>query len=322
VTRRRILSCAAAGAIALTAGCTSTAPDRASSPTPSPTTVSIVSTTHVSSRLVDLTINSPALKAKARVRLILPHDFASAPTQRWPVLYLLHGCCDTYQSWSRNTDIVKFFGNRNVLVVMPDGGKIGFYSDWRLGPHWETFHTGELRTLLEQRYRAGSRRAIAGLSMGGLGALDYTARHPDLFSAAASFSGMVDSRLDPSVTSAYQGLVQSNGEDPDDLWGDPDKNAAIWRAHNPADLTARLGKTPVFVSSGTGAPGPLDKREQSADSTEQFIYAQNRVFAPKLRAADRNARIDLYGPGTHSWPYWQREFHRSWPLLAAALGVT
>ena len=39
------------------------------------------------------------------------------------------------------------------------------------------------------------------------------------------------------------------------------------------------------------------------DTNEQFVYPQNRVFAPKLRAADHNARIDLYGPGTHNWPY-------------------
>ncbi len=281
-----------------------------------------MATNRLTARLIDLTVASPALGAKTHVRLILPRDFVSAPAKRWPVLYLLHGCCDTYKSWSRSSDVVKFFENRNVLVVMPDGGQVGFYSDWKLGPHWETFHVGELRRLLEQHYRAGSRRAIAGLSMGGLGALDYTARHPGLFRAAASFSGMVDSRLDASITSGFQGLVESVGEDPDDLWGDPDKDAATWRAHNPTDLIARLGDTPVFVSSGTGTPGPLDKPGTAEDTNEQFVYPQNRVFAPKLRAADHNARIDLYGPGTHNWPYWQREFHRAWPLLAAALGST
>jgi diacylglycerol O-acyltransferase/trehalose O-mycolyltransferase len=205
---------------------------------------------------------------------------------------------------------------------MPDGGQVGFYSDWSLGPHWETYHVTELPALLAKRYRAGTARAIAGLSMGGLGALDYTARHPGVFRAAASFSGIVDTRLDATVTGNYQGLVQSYGEDPDDLWGDPTKDAARWKAHNPADLIDRLGATPVFVSSGTGTPGPLDKRGAVADQIEQSIYAQNRVFAPRLRAHDPHARIDLYGPGTHNWPYWQREFHRAWPMLAAALGVS
>jgi diacylglycerol O-acyltransferase / trehalose O-mycolyltransferase len=286
-----------------------------------PTVADITATKRVSARMVDLTVDSPALGHAARVRLILPRDFASRPQQRWPVLYLLHGCCDTYLSWSRSTDVVRFFGNRNVLVVMPDGGSVGFYSDWLHGPRWETFHLVELLTLLGQHYRAGSARAIAGLSMGGLGALDYTARHPGMFRAVASFSGIVDTRLDASVSSGYQRLASSYGANPDDLWGDPTKDAAQWKAHNPTDLIAKLGDTPAFVSSGTGDPGPLDKSDTAFNSIEASIYAENRVFGPRLRAADAHARIDFYGPGTHNWPYWQREFHRAWPMLAAALRV-
>jgi hypothetical protein len=49
----------------------------------------------------DLTIYSPALGRTAAVRLLLPRGFAAQPTRRWPVLWLLHGCCDTYESWTR-----------------------------------------------------------------------------------------------------------------------------------------------------------------------------------------------------------------------------
>ena len=59
---------------------------------------------------------------------------------------------------------------------MPEAGQVGFYSDWRApgrgGPsRWETFHLAELRQLLERDWRAGNRRVVAGLSMGGLGAM-------------------------------------------------------------------------------------------------------------------------------------------------------
>ena len=83
------------------------------------------------------------------------------------MLYLLHGCCDTYDSWTRETDVETFAGLRDVLVVMPAGGAVGFYSDWQDGPAWETFHLTELRELLERDYGAGPRRAVAGLSTGG-----------------------------------------------------------------------------------------------------------------------------------------------------------
>ena len=58
-----------------------------------------------------------------------------------------------------------------MIIAMPEAGAVGFYSDWVTGPKWETFHTVELPGLLAAEYRASDRAAIAGLSMGGLGAL-------------------------------------------------------------------------------------------------------------------------------------------------------
>jgi S-formylglutathione hydrolase FrmB len=67
-----------------------------------------------------------------------------------------------------------------VLIVMPDGGKLGFYTDWWAHggskPGWETFHLVELAQILERGPHAADRRAIAGLSMGGFGAMSYAGR--------------------------------------------------------------------------------------------------------------------------------------------------
>ena len=136
----------------------------------------VVATTVLPTRMRDLTIASPVLGATVKVRLLLPVRYAARPGVRWPVLYLLHGCCDTYQSWTRSTDVEALTAHSDVLVVMPDGGKAGFYSDWLTGPRWETFHLAELRRILERDYRAGPVMAVAGASMGGLGALAYAAR--------------------------------------------------------------------------------------------------------------------------------------------------
>jgi diacylglycerol O-acyltransferase/trehalose O-mycolyltransferase len=86
----------------------------------------IVATAVLSARMRDLAIASPALGGTVKVRLLLPVHYSARPEGRWPVLYLLHGCCDTYQSWTRSTDVEALTAHSDVLVVMPDGGKAGF----------------------------------------------------------------------------------------------------------------------------------------------------------------------------------------------------
>ncbi|WP_241994857.1 alpha/beta hydrolase family protein [Kribbella sp. VKM Ac-2568] len=304
------------------AGPTSTASASQSPPSARPPATGgaqLVSTHQVDGRAWDLTVRSPAVGTDVHVRLLLPSRFTSAPDERWPVLYLLHGCCDSYVSWTRSTDIERLSRELDALVVMPDGGKAGFYSDWISGPHWETFHLQELPSLLEERYRANDRRVVAGVSMGGLGSLGYAARHPGMFTVAASFSGIVNTRLAAGESQAYLGLLQSQGEDPHGLWGDPDADVDVWRAHNPYDLAEKLAGTRLYISAGSGQPGPLDSADATFDQTESALRAENEVFVRRVRELHIDAQIDLYSPGTHKWVYWQRELHKAWPLLSDGL---
>lgn len=280
--------------------------------------VRILSTTALTARLRQLSIQSPAVGATVNVRVLLPADYART-TGRFPVLYLLHGCCDDFRSWTRYTDIAARSAHTRALIVMPEAGPVGFYTNWLQGPHWETFHLVELRRILEQRFRASDVRAIAGVSMGGLGALSYAARNPGMFRTAASFSGIVDTRLSPQESIAYQQLVGSYGHDPEDLWGDPSAASATWAAHNPYDLAPKLRGVKIFLSAGTGAPGPLDPDGTAQDPIEASIHVENVAFAQRLRSLHIPVATDFYGPGTHSWPYWQRELARAWPMLIGSL---
>jgi S-formylglutathione hydrolase FrmB len=290
-------------------------------PSPSPSgPARIVATQEVADRQVDLTIDSPAVGAEVKVRLLLPKGYAKGDSKPRPVLYLLHGCCDTYVSWTRSTDIAELSADKDLLVVMPDGGPVGFYSDWLTGPAWERFHLTELPELLAAEYGAGEPRAIVGVSMGGLGALGYAARHPGMFRAAASFSGIVHTRLTPDTAQGYLGLVSSEGQDPYALWGDPEKNADVWREHNPYDLVDRLTGTRVYVACGNGEPGPLDADDASFDGIEGSLGRQNAALAKRLKGLQPKPTVDLYGPGTHSWVYWNRDLRKAWPLLTDALG--
>ncbi|MEU4477954.1 alpha/beta hydrolase family protein [Micromonospora sp. NPDC023966] len=278
--------------------------------------------TAVGPRLVDLTIQSPALGTAAKVRLLTPDGWEQrAPGDHWPVLYLLHGCCDSYVSWTRSTDVASIPELRDVLVVMPEAGAAGWYSDWWNGgqggaPAWERFHLTEVRQIIERGYGAGPKRVIAGLSMGGFGAMSYAARNPGMFRAAASFSGVVHPLKDPSYWLPFFGRT---GLDPYALWGDPVAQRDIWQAHDPYYLAKQLRHTALFVATGDGtAGGPFDPPGQT-NSLEALIHQENMDFVAQLRELGVSVTTDFYGPGTHSWPYWQRELHRSLPMLLGAL---
>jgi S-formylglutathione hydrolase FrmB len=304
----RIAAAAWALAALLAVGCgngSEPASDRA------PAGVTVRAEKRVGPRMLDLTVRSPALGDDAKVRLITPAGW-SKDGRRWPVLYLLHGCCDTYVSWTRSTDVETLPQLRDVLVVMPEGGDVGFYSDWQDGPAWETFHLDELRGLLERDYGAGSRRAIAGLSMGGLGAIGYAARHPGMFGAAASFSGTLNPLASPQV---YLTLFGAHTDDPRAIWGDPDAQRETWEAHDPTALAGRLRGTPLFVSSGDGRPGPYEEPGADRDPIERSVLAESRAFVAELRRLDIPVTTDFYGRGIHDWPYWERELERALPLL-------
>ena len=144
----------------------------------------------------DITIDSPAVGIRT-VRLLVPASFETQTTRRWPVLYLLHGATGSHSDWMEYTDVEALTNATDLIIAMPDGGEFGFYSDWWNGgsggmPMWETFHTMELPQLLERNWHASDKRVVAGLSMGGYGALEYAARFPGTYLAAASYSGAVD----------------------------------------------------------------------------------------------------------------------------------
>jgi len=274
-------------------------------------------------RTVDLTVRSRAMRASLPVRVILPKSWKSERERTFPTLYMLHGGDDDYTSWTRETDVEALADNAEVLVVMPEGGN-GYYSDWYAGgPRWETFHTVELVRLMEERFRANSSRAVIGLSMGGFGALNYVARHPGMFRYVAAMSSYIDLD-DPTVRFLLRLGSAMDGIDIKRVWGDPTRHDDIWQAHNPAARPDAFLGTKVHLSAGDGTPGPLDEgRPPSAllvgSYAEAALPAPLTKFAESLRSAGVDVSTNLYEPGTHSWPYWQRELHSIWPAVTEEL---
>jgi S-formylglutathione hydrolase FrmB len=108
------------------------------------------------------------------------------------------------------------------------------------------------------------------------------------------------------------------------LWGHPRYQQRIWRSVNPYDLAERLRGTELFISSGNGTPGPFERPDDLnilGNPIEEWSWNNTRVFARRLQELGIPATVDLYRGGTHTWPYWERQLARSWPVLAKGLGL-
>lgn len=291
----------------------------------------VITETWVDNRTLDLKIETPALTHTAMVRLLLPAGWSKDAARTWPVLYLLHGCCEEqeYKSWTTYTDVEQFTADKPAIIVMPSAGAIGMYSKWwNYGlsdkPDWPTFHVTELLQILERGYRAGTERSIAGLSMGGYGAMEYASRFPGTFGAAASYSGAIDVLMPPIPEVTQLNMVAQGYFVWGVLWGDPWSQRARWRDHNPADKIAALRGTKLYVSSGNGNSGPLDNPdapEAVGELLESVALVNSQLFTGKLLNGGVPVITDYYGAGTHTWPYWENSLKRSWPVLADGMGI-
>jgi S-formylglutathione hydrolase FrmB len=265
-----------------------------------------------------------------RVNLILPQGYCSSVDggTRYPVLYLLHGAGDTYQAWATNTDVVAFSKAYKLIIVMPDGGHnaaAGWYSNWVDGEYqWETFHIDILPDYINRAYRTvPGDAAIAGLSMGGFGAMSYAARHPGMFKAAASFSGALDLLYAAPLTGVLFTELHSSYGTPDQrVWGDQLQNRDVWASHNPASLAAKLKGTALYLASGSGTPGGAqgdDLTNPGGYGLENGIFQMNLSMVRSLDEAGVPHTDDFYVGGYHGWPYWQADMHWALPQIYSVL---
>lgn len=263
------------------------------------------------------------------IEVLLPDGYCRHPTWAYPVLYLLHGAGDTYRSWADRTDLVTWAPKLPVAIVLPDAGHgatATWYSDWATGAYQEeSYLTSVLPSFVGRHFRVlARRRAVAGNSMGGFGALSLAARHPGMFEAAASFSGAVDTLYDaPLSGSIFARLNAVDGTPDARIWGDQTRDRATWAAHDPTLLAARLRGVRLFIASGTGARGGREgdvSNDPGAYAEEAGIHLMNESLIGALDRAGIPYQADLYPGGYHGWPYWSADLHRVLPRISAVLG--
>jgi S-formylglutathione hydrolase FrmB len=296
--------------------------------------ISEVSRTAPAERVLDVVVRSEAMGGNQHVNVLLPPSYDASGATRYPVLYLLHGAFGTYTDWLANgaKDLI---GDRPFIVVMPDDGADGSYSDWygsvagtmERAPAWETYHVKELVPFIDATFPTAADRAhrfIAGSSSGGHGAMKYAAIYPQLFGAAGEFSGAVDTNLShpiyPTVSEALWGTTLYYRPVGHCTWGDPYTQEVVWRDNNPTYLAANLRGVALYLATGNGNGGELDSGD-TFDPTEWAVGLMNTNFAAALDAAKLPHTDYFYGDGTHTWPYWKRDFTKFLAWLDPQVGT-
>ena len=280
--------------------------------------IEVIESRRLDSRLHEVTMRTPSIGAEVGVRVLLPAGYERSRSE-FPVLYLLHPATGDRRFWTDTAGVAALAKNLDAIVVMPDGGARGFYSDWqengdRPSPRWESFHVDELIPWVDSEFRtveSADGRAVAGASMGGLGALMYAARHPDLFGVTASFSGPAELR--PETMNPLLRSVRMSPALAERIWGDPETDLENWVRHDPVSLAGDLRGVEVILHVGNGRPigyeGPL------RDPIELKLFRMN------LRLHERLAELGIRhewspGIGAHNLSRFRTGLARTLPRIA------
>lgn len=334
MTRRWLVAAALVGC----ASGTGPAPGTNTKPAAPPSTAAAAGT--VATR----TFHSKALGVDKDYVVYLPAGYDARPDARWPVFYYLHGLTGSETNWVKHGYLDKTADRLGLaaIVVMPDGDD-DFYIDsampidyaacmkdgsglFPLSGHssrakecvrhraYETYIVDDLVHEIDGHFRTIATRegrAIAGLSMGGYGALVLAMRHLDMFAAAASHSG-VDALLYAGPHPYDASAVQ--------LWDDPTKldsklgpfgrwlrglygdELANYRAHDPATLIDALapGQLAIYLDCGS-------EDDFQLDATAAYLH--DRLRARKL---DHTYYV---GPGKHDFTFWAPRVEHSLAFL-------
>jgi S-formylglutathione hydrolase FrmB len=229
------------------------------------------------------------------VNVLLPDDYFSTTWRRYPVMYLLHGGAQDFRKFDLEDDIRGLTAGRRLIVVMPDGGTAGWYSNpvrsYSGARNYESFHLGQVVPWIDANFRTFAEydgRAVSGFSMGGFGALKYTAKYYGHFASVSAHSGPASLRRDNGAVVHWANTSSMFAE----LAGGSMYGAPLWdqgrvTADNPVERLESYRNKRIFLVTG------LDN-----DVNENFVRAGQREFRGLLGA--RGIPHEWYElPGAH-----------------------
>ena len=245
---------------------------------------------------------SPSIRSMMHYSYILPARYDTLRT--YPVLYLLHGYGGDHRNWVDLTNLLTFSAQLGLIIIMPDAANSWYVnSAGQPNDRYEDLIVKDIRKLVEQRFAADtSRSAIAGLSMGGYGAIMLGLRHPKLFRFAASLSGALS--IPGGIEFPERNRAERALANLKEVFG---TDESFRRRHDPLYLykTTTANTLPyLYFVIGTN------------DGFTTFLPA-HRSLTDSLRSY--GARYEYHEtPGGHNWKYWGKEIR---PLLTRMMEV-
>ena len=244
---------------------------------------------------------SEFVKYPVKYSVYLPPDYESS-NRNYPVLYLLHGYSDDETSWIQfgEANIIADKGIKNgdfppCIIVMPDG-KVSWYVNSADGKDpWEDMFIKEFIPFIEKEYRIRAKkefRAIAGLSMGGNGALLLSMRNPDLFSGCVAMS---------AGTFTDEEMINDDRHDHyfKNIYGEKPENGVSehWKANSPLHLLETVDKEKLksvrwYIDCGD----------------DDFLYRGNSALHVKMKNMGIPHEYRVRNGG-HEWSYWRSGLH-------------
>jgi putative tributyrin esterase len=249
-------------------------------------------------------LQSKLINATLPYNVILPPDYRTSRATRYPVLYLLHGFGGHYSDWITRTNVADYAAQYRLIVVMPEGNN-GWYTDSvsTLTDKYESYIVKELIPDVQKRFRTiESRygRGIAGLSMGGYGALKFGLKSPDMFVFAGSMSGAL---AVPAWTEEDFQQLKSIRDSALSVFG---PQGSPTRKANDIYETARnlsAARAPyIYLDCGT----------------EDVLVSDNNRFAALLREKKIPHEFREL-PGEHGWVYWDQQVQEVLRIAAGRL---
>ena len=224
---------------------------------------------------------SPSMNKKIKAVVVSPNSYPSQ--KQFPVIYLLHGYGGNYGDWINSVPAIKDLSDQyQLMFVCADGNVSSWYFDSPLLPEWkyETYVATELVNWIDGRYKTikdRKGRGIAGLSMGGHGALYLAIKHQDVFGMAGSMSGGVDFRPFPQNWKIAEKL------------GDFEANRENWEEHTVINMVPQIHTDlKLMIDCGFG----------------DFFYPVNEALHSVL-LANKIPHDYITRHGKHDWNYWR-----------------
>ena len=246
-------------------------------------------------RVDTIAVYSPSMKKTLKAAVSFPSSYADG-TSRYPVVYLLHGGSGAFSDWHQKVTekgiVNQMAEEHQVLIITPGVGPASYYYDSPLldSVRYETYMIQELIPFIDKNYRTLAQkesRAITGLSMGGHGAITLATKHPSLFTAAGSMSGVMN--IDTDLWKVGEDFRNLRKKGQIEMLGEINYKAPLFNPYTAVGLVDQLKNQEISLIIDCGV--------------DDFLIETNRQMHSLLM----EKKIDheyIERPGAHTWNYW------------------